>query len=136
MKAFFSLICLLCFALSSFAQLDITFTDVDSREDKLVVSIYDSESSFKSRDAFVRATVAANSGALKYRNDDLKPGYYVVTVFHDLNNNAKFDKNFLGMPKEPYGVSRNAKEQYGPPKYENARFYYDGSALSLSIKVD
>ena len=136
MKIIFSLNCIFCFVSISFAQLDITFTGVGSAEGKLVVSIHDSESSFNAKEASAQTTIAANSSELRYKIDDLKPGYYVIRVFHDLNDNDKLDKNFIGIPSEPYGVSNNAKEKFGPPKYKKAKFYYDGTSMSLFIKVD
>ena len=32
------------------------------------------------------------------------------------------DTNFLGIPKEPIGISNNAKGFMGPPKYKDAKF--------------
>ncbi|WP_462249637.1 DUF2141 domain-containing protein [Ekhidna sp.] len=136
MKICFGFIFALCFSFSRFSQLDISFLNVESTENDLVVSIYNSENSFDSKEAFIRSSVSTNRGEMSYKRNGLKPGYYVVTVFHDLNGNGKFDKNFIGMPKEPYGVSNNLKEQFGPPKYERVKFYYDGNAMSLSIRID
>lgn len=136
MKVFLTLAFILCLTLSSQAQLNITFSDVESTKGKLVLSIYTSESSFKSKEALLKSTIPLNGQKLEYKNQNLQPGYYMITVFHDLNDNNKFDRNFMGIPKEPYGVSNNAKEKFGPPKYENARFYYDGNSLKLMIKID
>ena len=39
--------------------------------------------------------------------EDLPAGTYAVAVFFDVNDNGKMDKNFLGIPKEKYGFSKN-----------------------------
>jgi len=44
-------------------------------------------------------------------------------------------KNFLDFPKEPYGVSNNAKSKMGPPKYDHAKFTIEGPKI-MDIKVD
>jgi uncharacterized protein (DUF2141 family) len=52
----------------------------------------------------------------------LKKGTYAVSVYHDIDSNGKINQNFLGIPKEPVGVSNNAKGFMGSPKYEDAKF--------------
>jgi uncharacterized protein (DUF2141 family) len=51
---------------------------------------------------------------------DLPPGQYAAVVFQDFNGNGKLDKNFLGIPKEPYGFSNDARGSAGPPKFSDA----------------
>lgn len=53
---------------------------------------------------------------------DLPPGQYAVTVFHDENENAALDMNFIGWPREGVGASRGAHKRMGPPRYKDARF--------------
>lgn len=53
---------------------------------------------------------------------ELPPGTYAIKLFLDLNGNGKIDTNFLGIPKEPYGFSNNAKGSLGPPAFEAAAF--------------
>ncbi len=136
MKAFALLTFLLYFSFSSYAQLKIKFTNINSTDGKLVMECYDSETSFQAKEAFIKTTISIDGTEVAYQNDNLKSGNYVVRVFHDINDNNELDKNFVGIPKEPYGVSNNAKEQFGPPKYEKARFYYDGTSMSISIALD
>jgi len=40
---------------------------------------------------------------------DVKPGVYAISAFHDENNNNDLDRNFLGIPKEDWCTSRNAR---------------------------
>ena len=54
--------------------------------------------------------------------DNLAPDNYAVSVFHDLNNNDKLDRNTIGMPAEPRGVSRNPKPFMRPPRYDESNF--------------
>jgi uncharacterized protein (DUF2141 family) len=63
------------------------------------------------------------------------PGTLAVSVFHDENSNGKLDRNLLGMPKEGVGVSNNAAGHFGPPKFEDMAFHYQGGRLDLKITV-
>lgn len=60
---------------------------------------------------------------------------YAVTVFHDLNENQKLDKNLLGIPKEPIGFSNDARPVTGPPSYLNARFIPLEHPEGISIRL-
>ena len=46
------------------------------------------------------------------------------------------DTNFLGMPKEGYGVSNNARNRFGPPSFKDAKFTVDANnSIKLSIQL-
>ena len=53
---------------------------------------------------------------------DLAPGSYAVSVIHDENDNRKLDKNFMGIPTEGVGFSRNPHMTFGPPSFDKAHF--------------
>jgi uncharacterized protein (DUF2141 family) len=63
-------------------------------------------------------------------------GEYAASVFLDKNGNGKLDTNAIGSAKEPWGVSQNAKsKRFGPPLYKDARFDYQGGAVTIDIKL-
>ena len=67
--------------------------------------------------------------------DDLPKGEYAVSVFHDENDNKILDRNFLGIPKEGVGASNNAKGHFGPPKYKDAKFLFNGNMQTININI-
>lgn len=52
----------------------------------------------------------------------LKPGTYAVTAFHDENNDQRLSTNFLGIPREGFGISNNPPVKIGAPKFKKASF--------------
>ncbi len=52
---------------------------------------------------------------------DLVPGTYAVAVHHDANTNGKLDANFLGIPKEGYGVSNDARPKFRAPRFGESK---------------
>jgi len=52
---------------------------------------------------------------------DVVPGVYAVAVHHDANSNGKVDANFLGIPKEGYGVSNDPRPRFRAPRFDEAR---------------
>jgi uncharacterized protein (DUF2141 family) len=46
-------------------------------------------------------------GVVTYTFKGLPPGRYAVGVYHDANDNGELDMNFLGIPKEDFGISND-----------------------------
>ena len=66
---------------------------------------------------------------------DIPPGRYALAVIHDENMNGKLETNWLGMPKEGYGFSNDAKAVLSAPSFSAASFPYEGRDLSLTISL-
>lgn len=63
-------------------------------------------------------------------------GDYAASVFIDINGNGKLDTNAIGSPKEPWGVSQDARsKRFGPPLYKDAKFTYQGGAVTIPITL-
>lgn len=62
---------------------------------------------------------------------DLPPGEYGVAIYQDINEDNRFNRNFLGIPTEPYGVSNNVKPMFAPPSYEECRFTFRSSQTKI-----
>lgn len=64
----------------------------------------------------------------------LQEGKYAITVYQDLNKNGILDRNWLGLPSEPYGFSNNPSTFFGPPSFQKAAFYISENH-SIRIKL-
>jgi uncharacterized protein (DUF2141 family) len=62
-------------------------------------------------------------------------GTYAVSLIHDEDGDGELKKNFLGIPKEGVGASNDAPHKTSAPKYDAARFTYDGGTLALTVHV-
>jgi uncharacterized protein (DUF2141 family) len=65
----------------------------------------------------------------------LPKGTYMVSYYHDANNNNKMDKMFMGIPKEGYGFSNNPDSKYGPPAIDNMLFTVASDTLIVINNV-
>jgi len=76
---------------------------------------------------------AAEKTVLVYRN--LAAGSYAVSLFHDDNENGKFDTNVAGIPIERYGFSRDARGRMGPPAFADAVFELTGdTTITVNLR--
>lgn len=66
---------------------------------------------------------------------DLEPGKYAAFVYHDLNANFEFDKNFVGIPKEPYAFSQDFDKRKRPG-FDECSFVVgaDGASIAVTLK--
>ena len=119
---------------------------------KLVVNI----SGFPSSDGF--AMVALNNSEESYKGGEaaaiaktktmvvdqkaqvvftsLPYGWYGISLYHDENSNGEMDKNAMGIPKEAYGFSNNAKGFFGKPAYKKVKFELNSAEKQIAIKLD
>src|SRR6185312_11010383 len=67
--------------------------------------------------------------------ENIAPGTYALGVIHDENMNGKLDVNALGIPREGYGFSNDARGWIGAPSFAAASFKYDGRTLDLAIDM-
>ncbi|HEX4159713.1 MAG TPA: DUF2141 domain-containing protein [Rhizomicrobium sp.] len=68
------------------------------------------------------ADVPAVGGETVITLQNVPTGTYAIEVYQDLNSNGKVDKNFLGIPKEPYGFSRDARPFLSKPDFARVKF--------------
>jgi uncharacterized protein (DUF2141 family) len=85
------------------------------------VSLYDNKKSFKdNKGALLSGKARPTKQAAVVVLDNVAPGRYALSFIHDENNNQKLETNWMGIPKEGFGFSKNAMGKFGPPKYEDA----------------
>ena len=109
------------FSASAFSQtkLQVTVTNIKGHKGEIVVGIFDSNETFLKTPVYGRkANPTADSVTVTF--DNLKPGKYAISVFHDANKNMELDRNKLGIPKEGFGFSNNVVGAMGPPSFERA----------------
>lgn len=70
----------------------------------------------------VRMIAAPAAPEVRLAVEGLPPGSHAVSVIHDENGNRQLDRNFLGIPAEGVGFSRNPRVTFGPPAFAKARF--------------
>ena len=62
---------------------------------------------------------------------DVPDGIVAIAVFHDVNGNGAVDEGFLGIPKEQYGFTNNARPLFRPPTYHASSIVIEGRTAHL-----
>lgn len=78
---------------------------------------------------------AADAKGVTCRYSDLPEGTYAVSIGHDLNGNKRVDANFVGLPTEQWGVSKNTRPNRRAPRFYEAMFKAAADAKEVVIKI-
>ncbi|SHH40115.1 DUF2141 domain-containing protein [Winogradskyella jejuensis] len=112
----------------------VNISGLDNNEGRLLVGLYDSEANFlDKRFKSVIGEISNKTGKVVFTN--VPEGTYAISFIHDENDNGKMDTNFLGIPREDYGCSNNARGTMGPPKWKDAKFELKGSNKTINIEL-
>jgi uncharacterized protein (DUF2141 family) len=114
------------------ADLRVVVDEIGSSAGTIIAGLYDTEESYRQavhraakvlvNDPIRRAgvTLRPTGRAQTIVFADLPPGLYAVVVFHDANDDGRFNKGILGMPMEPYGISNNPRAFATAPDFAAA----------------
>jgi len=129
---------MLFFTASSWSQegLEVKVNNIKKNTGYMMLALYDSEETFLGEEYFeVAREEVKEKGSLIIKLADLPYGKYAITVFHDENGNEDLDTNAIGIPREPYGFSNDARGFMGPPKYQAASFEYQEGRAAIEINL-
>ena len=104
-------------------ELRVAVDGIRGDKGKIMVALHTPKPNVKFPDS--AGTVAAQwrtagVGKLEFVFADLPPGRFAVAVYHDENDNDVLDVNLIGIPKEGYAFSQNARGFAGPPSFDAA----------------
>ncbi len=66
---------------------------------------------------------------------NVEKGDYAISASQDLNANGKLDKNWVGIPKEPWGTTNNVRPSFRAPTFEESKFSFEGDTLKINFDV-
>ncbi len=120
------------------ADMRLEFTNVQHPYGRLYVAVFDRKEDFLQPDRirFKEIAPVRQSGRVEVLIPDVPAGTYAVSCFHDLNNNGQLDKNWLGIPTEPYCFSNNARPRFRAPGWEEARFEFIPGQTIASLRLE
>lgn len=93
------------------------------------------EAKFLKDDCPWSGNARAKVGDTRVTVANLPAGRYAVQAFLDENANGEVDRALFGIPKEGVGFSNDAKIGFGPPKFAEAAFAFDGNARTIHLNL-
>jgi len=116
----------------------IQFTNIKAARGSIYLAVYDQADKFLDEQEvqYQQIIPVSAQGSLEIVIPDLPAGTYAISCFHDVNGNGKMDKNFLGIPTDPYGFSNNARPTFRAPNWEEARFYWQPGVEVVRVRLE
>gem|GEM_PF-332866 len=118
--------------------LHISVQTFEQKKGNLLITVYNSAHTMAQDDAkkAFATYVVPVSASVATLDIEIEPGTYAVLVAHDVNGNKKVDKNWLGVPIEPIGVSNNLKSKLRRPTFAESAFNLQQSGLCIPIILE
>lgn len=105
------------------ASLSVTIEKLQSQGGMLRLGLYTEDTYYDDNaEPVAELDVRATPPVQHVQFNDVPPGVYAIQVFQDLNGNGKMDFNFLGVPLEPYGFSRDGRAFISKPGFARVKF--------------
>lgn len=117
-------------------SLDVIVVGFQASKGILRVCLFDSEDTFfdNSMACEVKDTPSNRQRIVLRFSKKIPAGRYAIAVYQDINKNGILDRNWLGIPSEPYGFSNNPSTLFGPPSFQKASFEMNEN-LSVTVKL-
>ncbi|MFI5222319.1 MAG: DUF2141 domain-containing protein [Bacteroidia bacterium] len=134
---FFLLQIALSFAPPQTGKLVIEIYGFKNNEGEADLKLYESANGFPEDESkavkHIRAKISDNKCIFTFEN--LNYGSYGFIVYHDENDDKKFNKVWYGKPVEATVVSNYAKGFMKAPSFDDAKFIFDSPVKFISLKI-
>ncbi len=96
-------------------------------------AVFDSSEGYRKNLPFRTLTLPPSAPTMEAALS-LPPGEYVFSLYQDLNSNGKLDTNFIGIPREPVGISNY--DGKGPPGgFDKQKVRVSAGGIVLEIRL-
>ena len=118
----------------SISEIKVSIENIKGESGSILVGLYSEKTFLKAKPEYSeKAEIVDGKANVTFKN--LPAGTYAISCFHDKNGNNQMDFEPTGMPLEPYGISNNKINYYGPPEWVDAKFNFADQPLSMSIRL-
>lgn len=100
-------------------DLHIKITDIVEHSGRIQIGIYNNPDDFPlDGKEYQIIYLPVDGDQIAHTVRGLPQGEYAVAFYHDTNMDSICNLNFLGIPKEGYGFSRNYRPKFRAPVFE------------------
>lgn len=116
-------------------KLTIKISNIEKIKGEIKVGVFNTDTNFlKEGHAIKNYSIKVENSTAVLTITDLPKGEYAITIYHDQNSDNECNRNFIGIPKEPYGFSNNVKPKMSAPKYEDCKFtFLENKTLLINL---
>lgn len=118
---------------TSGVTLTVTLEGGKAGQGDFVVGLFDTEENWLKTVVRETRVPVGPDGTAVVRFESLTAGVYAISSYQDKNVNGKID-TVLGIPREPYAFSNQARSLFGPAKFREAAFELGSQDETVAIR--
>ena len=116
--------------------LHLTIENLGSPTAPVLIGLYGVDNEFlNEKDTLKKYRFIPTGDTLTASITDLEYGTYAIALFQDMDNDGKIERNFIGIPKDPYAFSNNARPAFKAPSFEDCCFEYSDNENTVEISM-
>lgn len=121
---------------SQTAVLTIKISGFEVQQGTVQIGLYNNSSDFpKENREFISLGLIVDSSILVHAIPGLPHGDYSIAIYHDINDDGKCNRNWIGIPTEPFGFSNNVRVRFSAPSFEKTKFILqEDTEISINLK--
>lgn len=104
-------------------ELSLSIQNIEEVKGTIEVGVFDKADGFLEKGKAIKNySIPVKEKTVTYTIKDLPEGEYAISLYQDVNSDGKCNRNFIGIPKEPYAFSTNFKPKFSAPKFKDCSF--------------
>ena len=119
---------------ASAATLQVTVREVRSDRGTLRIGVCRKQE-FLTQSCAYHAVVPARRGEVSTQIVGIPPGQYGVAVYQDRDGSGHLKRNFIGVPQEDLGFSRDPALRFGPPSFSSSVITVGRDDLRIAVTL-
>lgn len=105
------------------ADLIINIENINHIKGSIEIGLFNTGERFLEKNqAFKSYSVKVTDNSETLVINGLPKGKYAISLYHDKNSDGICNRNFFGIPKEPYAFSNNVRPKFSAPTFEDCKF--------------
>jgi len=105
-------------------SLDVVIEGIQEVQGKLQMGLFnDADDFLETGSEFRVVSIAIDTTTMIFNFQSLPAGKYAISLYHDLDASGDIEKNFIGFPLEPFGISNDAWNRFSAPRWKEASFH-------------
>ncbi|MGB3587696.1 MAG: DUF2141 domain-containing protein [Tunicatimonas sp.] len=115
-------------------ELTIEILGLSSYEGQVQIAVFTVDDDFPDKGTYQKSVPLDPANKVQ-ASFTLPEGDYAVAAYHDKNENGKLDTNMVGIPKEDYGFSNDARGKMSAPPFDKAKVTVQQAAQTIQINL-
>jgi uncharacterized protein (DUF2141 family) len=130
-----------CSSIHSNAQTGKVIVEIENIQTKkggeISAGIFNKANFLKTGKQLASITREVTSSKMVFEFNNVAVGEYAFVAYQDIDRNKSMKTNFIGYPKEPWGISNNPRILFGPPSFDDSKIkVVANQTTSVSIRLN